>query len=238
MFNLNKSKSAQITIEEKMLRKDPIGPDTDKRQFEKKLPHRDGYENVTTESQMDRKSQSDVQIIEKVLNDAEGYITHRSDAGDLPIPPINVLVEKLRQDRISKDWEVIKQKHWSQADDKAQQGDLPKLKGNVPQHDKSVLNNDPQRFSGETTMPIHTDQSKNDKGHGKKQTIKPLIGGITTAEIDVVADKIKTGESIDYDTAIVAILHQSDKEKRELTDVERRAIVDLKIARTKALLSK
>jgi hypothetical protein len=65
---------------------------------------------------------------------------------------------------------------------------------------------------------------------------KPLALGITTADVDRVADGIKTGKSLDYDTAIVAILQQADKESRELSSVEQKAIADLKIARTAALI--
>ena len=72
----------------------------------------------------------------------------------------------------------------------------------------------------------------------KIQTIKPLVGDITTADIHMVANKIKTGASVDYDTAIVAIIRESEKEKRELTSVEQNAVAKLKIARTKAMLIK
>jgi len=43
---------------------------------------------------------------------------------------------------------------------------------------------------------------------------------------------------VDFDTAIVAVLKQADAEKRELTFVERKAVADLKIARTRNLLTK
>ena len=58
----------------------------------------------------------------------------------------------------------------------------------------------------------------------------------TTADIDRVVNAVKTGQSLDYDTAMVAILQQAEKEQRELSGVERKAIADLKIARTQAFL--
>ncbi|KKL57657.1 hypothetical protein LCGC14_2233210, partial [marine sediment metagenome] len=138
--------------------------------------------------------------------------------------------------RLSDYWKENKEAHWSQTtDEKKQQGDLPKFPKNAPLHDKIVLNNDPRRFEGENSMPIHADQSKNDALHGKKQTIKPLVGNITTADIHRIADKIKTGSSVDYDTAMVAIIREAEKEKRELTAVEQNAVARLKIARTKAV---
>lgn len=59
---------------------------------------------------------------------------------------------------------------------------------------------------------------------------------VTTADIDRVVNAVKTGQSLDYDTAIVAILQQAEKEQRELSLVERRAVADLKVARTEAFI--
>jgi len=39
--------------------------------------------------------------------------------------------------------------------------------------------------------------------------IKPLIGKVTTAHIDKLAHSVKTGKTIDFDTAIVANLKRS-----------------------------
>lgn len=219
MFNLKKS-TAQIAPTEKQILENNVGPTADDDQpiAEKVLPHRTGDQYTTTEDQLKSSSTDDAQIIEKVLNDAtSSYVTHRSDAADISVPPINVLVEKLRQDRLESDWKESKEAHWSQTYDEKKQR-ITKWKKNVSQHDEIVLNNDPRRFSGEEP--------------------KPLVGGITTADVDRVAHLVKEGESLEYDTAIVAILREAEKEKRELTSVEQKTISDLKIARTKALLRK
>ena len=241
MFNLNRHKEAQIKPHEKMFRDDNVGPKADDSQSigEKELPHRDGYEEVITEGQWDnRTAASDAQVIEKVLEEADGYIVHRSDASDLSVPPINVLVEKMREDRM-KNWNENKTSHWSHSfNEKKQQGDLPRFPGNAPQHDKIVLNADPRRFEGSDNMPIHANQADNDAIHGKKQEIKSLVGNITTADIHRVTDRIRSGDSVDYDTAVVAILREAEKETRELTSVEQNAVSKLKIARTKAMLVK
>ncbi len=70
----------------------------------------------------------------------------------------------------------------------------------------------------------------------KGDEIKPLVGNITTADVDRLARTVKTGKTIDFDTAIVAILREAELEKRELTTVEQKTISDLKISRTKAVL--
>lgn len=224
MFNLKKT-NAQITPTEKQIAQDNIGPGADDKQpiTEKVLPHREGDKYTITEDQLNAQKSadsSDAQIIEKVLNEAKSYVTHRSDAAEISVPPINVLVEKMRQDRLANDWQEKKDtKHWSQTlDEKKQQATMPKWPKNAPQHDKIVLNNDPRRFEGEKP--------------------KPLVGNITTADVDRVAHLIKMGESLEYDTAIVAILREAEVEKRELTSVEQKTISDLKEARTNALLIK
>ena len=128
----------------------------------------------------------------------------------------------MKHERMSK-LEDTKKSHWSQTfDEKKQQGQLPKFPGNAPQHDKIVLNDDPRRFNSDQEKP----------------TVKPLVGNITTADIDRVAERVKTGDSVDYDTAIVAIIRDAEEEKRELTSIERNAVAKLKIARTKAMLVK
>ncbi len=238
MYN---QKQAQIKTHEKMLREHKVDPSSNNNQSigEKELPHREGDKYTVTEDQFDiTAGVDDAPIIEKVLSEAKSYVQHRSEAGQLSVPPINVLVEKLQQNRM-KEWETQKESHWSlEFDDKKQQGALPRLSKNVSQHDKIVLNNDPKRFDNASALPTSTTQSENDAHHGEKPDITPLIGEITRADIHNVADKIKKGASIEYDAAMVAILRESDKESRELTEVEKEAISNLKIARTKAMLKK
>ncbi len=241
MFNLKNTKKAQITSEEKYLRQQNVGPKADDNQaiWEKELPHRDGYEQTTTEDQMDSQDKTDIPIIEKVLNEAQSYIPHRSEGTWLSVPPVAALVEKLRQKRLADHWETQKESHWSQsADEGKQQGALPKFPKNPAQHDKPVLNNDPARFKKLESMPIHEDHSKNRAALDKSNKIQPLVGNITAAMVDDVVQKIKTGRSIDFDTAIVAILREAEQEKRELNSVEKKAVEELKIARTKSMLIK
>lgn len=222
-------KKAQVMSREKELRDHSIDPTANDNQTitDKNLPHRQGVKDTITEDQFSsvmKEQSTDIPIIEKVLNEAKSYVLHRSDAGDISVPPINALVEKNIQDR--EDWEVDKKPHWSITfDDKKQQGALPRLSKNAPQHDKIVLNNDPRRFEG-----------KNNSLKGEKPSIKPLVGNITQADISGVAEKIKTGSSVEYDSAIVAILRDAERETRELTNVERKTISDLKTARTNAML--
>ena len=106
------------------------------------------------------------------------------------------------------------------------------------QHDKIVLNNDPRRFQETNNLPLHSDQQDNDSARRTTTNIKPLVGNITTADADRLSQMIKSGASVDFDTAILAILKQCDSDKRELTAIEQKAISDLKIARTHALLTK
>lgn len=236
MFNLSKhNKQAQL-IHEKYLRKDNVGPKADDAQpiTEKELKHRSGDQYVTTEGQMKDKNKhvvsadKDLRVIEKVLDEAKSYVTHRSDKADLPVPPMSVLVEKNRQARM-KDYKTEKESHWS-LDYDDQNGSLPKWPKIAPQHDKIVLTNDPRRF--ENTGGFD-DLSK---GVDKPQ-IAPLVGKISTASVHHMAESIKIGRSLDFDTAIVAILREADKEKRELTPIEQKTISDLKIARTDFLLN-
>lgn len=241
MFNLTHHKTAE-TPYSKSLQQETIGPKADDEApiVEKHLPHRDGYDQTTTEDQMSGKrkaSGSDAQIIEKILNDAKGkYIQHRDNQPVLTMPPINALVEKIRQKRIADFWKPLesKEKHWSTSESKEQQGDLPKWPQNAAQHDKPVLQNDPKRFS-KKEMVLDT---KKTKSKPSKNPVKPLVGDITTADVDNIVHAIKTGSTVDYDTAILGILKQADAEKRELSAIERQAIVNLKKARTNAFLKK
>lgn len=236
MFNLKKTKTAQMPYE-KYNRENTLGPKGDENApiGEKKLPHRDGFEQTITEDQIDGEHEygekEKTQILEKVLESASGskYVTHRSDAANLDMPPINVLVEKIRQKRMADDYKVDKESHWSHSfNEKKQQGSLPKWKGNAPQSDAVLLANDPSRFTG----------SKCNATDFHEDTIKPLVGNITTADIHRVADGIKKGASVDFDTAMLAILRLAHDERRELTSIERRTVVDLKKARTNKLLQK
>jgi len=234
-------KKAQIKTHEKMLRDHPVDPVADDNQaiWEKELKHRQGDKETITEDQMLDSSQrqaSDAQIIEKILDERESYTVHRSDAAELPVPPMNALEEFNRQERL-KDWETKKEPHWSQTtNEKKQQGSLPKLKKNVGQHDKIVLNNDPDRFQDKGNLPTSTSQAENDADHGKKPKIKPLTGDLTTADAHSITERIKTGHSVEYDAAILAILRDAEREKRELNNIEQRTISNLKLARTKAML--
>jgi len=236
MFNMTKhTKSAQKPYE-KYLRDDNLGPKADDSDpiGEKKLPHREGYEQTLTESQLKDKHEwgdnEKAKPIEAALESAtSNYVKHRSDAADLCTPPINVLVEKMRQKRLAEDYKVDKNAHWSHTfNEKTQQGSLPKTPKNAPQHNKHVLGNDPDRFSGTNTDPVnfHT------------ETIHPLVGNITTADVNKIASNIKTGQSSEYDNAIMAILRLAHTEKRELSDIERKTVVDLKVARTTQMMQK
>jgi len=235
MFNMKQhTKKAQMPYE-KYHREENLGPKADDKApiAEKKLPHRDGFEQTLTEDQIKGEWGNDdkeAQVVEKVLESANSpYVTHRSDAAQLTVPPINALVEKIRQKRLADDWKETKYPHWSHTfNENKQQGALPKWSKNAPQHDKTVLNNDPNRFTGTNADPTAF----------HKDTIKPLIGDITTADIDRVAFGVKTGQSMDYDNAIMAILRLAHDERRELTKVEQKTVVNLKTARTKKLLLK
>ncbi len=233
MFNMKKhQKQSQVAPYEKYLREEDVAPKADDRQpiWEKSLKHWTGDKGTTTEDQMQKEwdGNDDAPVIEKVLNEAKSkYVTHRSDATWLSVPPINALVEKIRQDRLAKDYKTEKESHWSHSyDEKSQQGALPKWPKIAPQHNKIVLNNDPERFKGVSS----------DLASGSSGKVRKIVGDITTADVDNVAHQIKIGSSVDYDTAIVAILRQANQEKRELSSIEQKSVVDLKVARTKALL--
>lgn len=239
MFNYKKSKIAQDElVQEKNLRENNLGPKSDDSApiYEKKMPHWTDDKEIVTEKQFERTSKNEYNILEKVLNDTKSYVQHRSDAGQLSVPPINALVERMRMNRLNKDYEVKKDSHWSiTMNDEEQNGALPAYPKNTPQHDKIVLNNDPRRFESLKSMPEHASQAENDAARNRSKEITPLVGKISVASVDRIAENIKTGGSIDYDTAIVAILGEAEKEQRELTTIEQKAIVDLKIARTKAM---
>lgn len=230
MFNFKlHAKSAQVPYE-KYHRNENVGPKADDNDpiAEKTLTHRNGYEQTITEDQMkDRKAEGDAQVVEKLLESTTSkYVTHRSDAAELTVPPISALVEKIRQGRAS-DREESKKSHWSQTfDEKKQQGSLPKWSKNVPQDDKPALNNDPRRFSGSKDGPTDFHEDK----------IQPLIGGLTMADVRHVADAIKSGQAKEYDNAMGAILRLAHEEGRELTSIERKTVVNLKIARTNILI--
>lgn len=214
MFNLRK---AQLN-REKDLRQNNVGPQADDNQpiTEKSLKDRGDYSMKTTESPLEesRETEKDAQVIEKVLNNAKKW---RSAEEGLLVPPINTLVAKMEEDRRKDYFKTEKESHWSQTfNEKKQQGALPKLEKNAPQHDKIVLENDPRRFSGKEP--------------------KELTGGITTAHVDKLVAAIKTGETLEYDAAILAILKEADSEQRELTSVEQKAIADIKLARTKLVI--
>jgi len=229
------NKSAQSPYE-KYHREENMGPKANDSApiWEKQLPHRDGFDQKTTEDQMKSKHEwgdnKKPKPIEKLLESAtSNYVKHRSDAGNLSVPPINVLVEKMRQKRLANDYETDKKSHWSHSfNENKQQGSLPKWNKNAPQHDKPVLNNDPSRFAGTDADPVEI----------HKEKIQPLVGNITTADINRVATNIKTGQSTEYDSAIMAILRLAHNERRELSNVEQKTIVDLKIARTDQMIQK
>ena len=213
-----------------MLREDKLIPEANDSQTitEKTVPHRTGIINTITENQIDDAhvaSKDDAHIIEKVLNEATGsYVDHRSAESNLLVPPLSALVEKNRIDRMSKEYKTDKVDNWTieqKSENKDQQGALPAWPKHPSQNDistgKIVLNNDPRRFESDNP--------------------RPLIGNITTADVHKIAGAIKTGETLDYDTAIVAILKQADDNERELSPVEQKTITDLKKARTAALLA-
>ncbi len=252
MFNAKKHrKTSQVAPYEKYLREENIGPtDNDGHKITEKAVEQDrkgDIEKITEKQMIDgnehkvadtEKNKEDAQVIEKVLNTAKSYVTHRSDNTWLSVPPMSALVEKLRQNRAS-ELKVDKESHWSHSyDEKGQFGQLPKWKKNTGQHDKIDLNNDPRRFESIKSLPTETDQSSNEANKSKSDAIKPLIGDITRSDVHHLADSIKTGAAIDFDTAMVAILREADKDKRELTKIEQKTISDLKIARTNHLMKK
>lgn len=229
MFNLKKNKVAQV-VTEKYLRNENLGPKADNEQPipEKILPHRTGDTMTITEDQMDSVHSAkvdDTKIIEKVLNDTVKY------TGDikLDVPPINSLVAELENERL-KNAKTDKKEHWTQTyNENKQQGKLPTWPKMTRQNKEVVLNNDPRRFDDHVEEPTHP----RDLGVGK---VKSLVGGITTADLDRVVNCIKTGASAEYDIAITAILKEADNDKRELTDIEKRTVSELKKERTRAMM--
>ena len=242
MFNLKK-KLAQTKPYEKYLRDENVGPVADDSQpiWEKSLKHWQGDKDKVIEDQMQEQHSTeskDAEVVEKVLNKAESYVSHRNDGTWLPMPAINAVVEKMRQNR-AEDYNEQKEAHWSLTyDEKGQFGDLPKWPKNAPQHDKLSLPNDPRRFEDMDHLPAYYKQPDNDAARKNEKDVKPLVGDLTTADVDRVVANIKTGKSMDYDSAIYAILNQCDTERRELTPVEQKTISELKIARTQSMLTK
>lgn len=225
MFNLKNAQKSnnKILPTESYLRKENIGPKADDDQpiAEAAFTDHKGYDTKTTEAQMEEKrtvTSKDEQVIEKVLNAAKsgGYVVHRSDEAEISFPPLAALVERLRQERLA-EFKTEKKPHWSLTfDDQKQNGALPKWPKSPKQHDKTVLNNDPDRF--------------------KEKSVTPLTGNITVAQIDNVVENIKTGGSRDFDTAILKVLQTADKENRELTKAEQSTVSNLKMARTQSLI--
>jgi hypothetical protein len=224
MFNLKSHKTAEsVAPYEKYLRNETIGPKADDSQpiTEKSVQHRTGNQYTTTEDQLKEvhsKAKTDAQVIEEVLNSATStYVNHRSAQDGLLVPPINTLVEKMRQERLSSDFKQTKDKNWTVTfNDKKQNGSLPKWPKITKQHEKTVLNNDSDRF--------------------KNKEPEALIGDLTVADIDRAVVNVKNGVSAEFDTAIVAILEKANQDNRQLTNVEQMTISDLKIARTKAMV--
>lgn len=219
MFNSKKHKTAKIMPQEKRLREDSLGPTNNPgdKITEKEVPHRKGDQSTITEGQIkDRKSEKESQIIEKILNKDNGkYTDYRKAEESLIVTPINKLVENIRQDRLEKDWKTSVESHWSQTyNEKEQFGSLPKWKKNAPQAHENE------------TSKSNWDESHTESGSQK------------FASLDRAAEAIKSGESIKYDTIIVAILQQAKKDGRELSKEERKAISDLKISRTNFLINK
>jgi hypothetical protein len=216
MFNLRKAQR----IQEKYMRDDNLGPKADDDQpiTEKVLPHREGHKYTILEEWLQDRHENEAKeahLLEKVFTERKGYIDHRHAEDGLSVPSINDVVARLEVER-REAWKTEKDPHWSQTNKRNQNGELPAWPKVAPQHDKIVLNNDPRRFKGDSTAP--------------------LIGGITMASLQGVADMIKNGQAADYDIAMTAILKDADQDKRELTEIEQTTIHDLKIARTKSLL--
>lgn len=222
-FNLKKHKIAQITSTEKYLRQNELGPADDSQTIaEKTLPHREGEKYTTTEDQMSdlRTADKDFQIIEKVINDIDGkYVDHRKDEIKLTAPPINVLVEKMRQERLSNDYKPETKSNWTiDFNDKEQNGKLPEWP-------KAPNSKDVNRYVPEQWNKNHPDADE-------------IVSGVTKANVDNLVNSIKTGKSLEFDAAMVAILRQAESEKRELSPIERKTIVNLKMSRTSHFMQK
>lgn len=231
MFNISKIKESQVATE-KYLREEDVAPQNSNKPdstTEKTLDHKIEKLDTTTEDQLkNSRKESDIKIIEKVLDEAKSsYTNFRDDSTWLSVPPIAALVEKNRQDQMKTIWKTDNQEHWTVSfDDKEQLGDLPRSNKIKLQHDNMVLGNDPRRFESLTV-------SNNIIEKGK---IQPMVGDIKKSDLERVASSIKSGESLEHDTVIIAILKQAEKEQRELTLIEQQEISRLKIARTNKLL--
>lgn len=226
MFNLKKVSDSQL-ITEKSLRVE--NPETKDLQTitDKNLDRNNKDLNIVTEKQFSRNEKVS-QILEKVLNKNKGVFQKlRNDTSTLTSPPINVLVEKMRQERLAELYKDKSTKDWTtESSSKEQNGELPDWPQSKKQHTEISLNNDPRRFKN----------IKVDKGLISGE-LEPLVGNITKKDINKVASSIKNGDSIEYDTAIVAILKQADLENRELTSVEKNQINSIKKERTQFLLN-
>ncbi len=197
---------------ENYLREENVGPEADDTQpiLEKMLDDRTGNKYTTVEDWLDKQRKaSDVRVVEKLLNDTEKF---RKGNKVLRMPAISEAVARIEAER-RKEFKSEGKKDWTN-DLPDQNGALPKWPKAPAQHDHIVLPNDPRRFETEET--------------------KPLIGDITIDKLSKIACRIKDGDSAEYDVAIAAILKEA--EGRDLTAVEEKTIVDLKIARTKSLV--
>ena len=236
MFNLRKTKEAQVATE-KYLRQNTLGPIADDGQpiAEKVLPHREGDKDLIAEADLDNEenTKKEMQIIEKILDGAKSFGVEQRVGNESGImsPPINEIVARMEKERVAADFKTQKEPHWSQTSAKRQQnqqrGALPKWPKNAPQHDKTVLNNDRDRFKG-----------KADAGSGDVMDTEMLVGGLRVADLAKAVKRIKQGKAADYDMAITAILREADLDERELTQVEQTTVSDLKTARTRAMLKK
>lgn len=237
MFNLQKHADNVIKPTEKYLRDEGTTKENEGNDIaEKALEGRTGEQDKVLEKSMEDKqtvAESDNVIIEKAFDRVKGYLPHRRNDAWLSVPPIAAVVEKLQKDRMA-DWKEEKTSHWTN-DKSKQNGKLPAWPKSPAQHDKIVLQNDPRRFETLTDFPPKPTDTKSSQSE-KVKDVKPLVGTISKEAISHVAYKIKTGSSLQYDSAIVAILREANDAKRELLPDERSAIKNLKIARTKALL--
>jgi len=232
-FNFNEHvKQAQVKPYEKYLRDDSVEGEADDKQpvVEKMLPDREGDKVEVAErmiSEVREDVTDDTETQERRLDTAESQYDkkHRDDSASISVPPLAVVVEKLRQERMA-DWKTDKQPNWTlEFDDKKQLGDLPRFPKSPGQHTEIALENDPRRF-----------ESGGDLRKQEKAEPKPLSGDFTTADVDRVTERIKIGKSRDFDAAIAAVLCEAEDQRRELTEEERQAIVQLKIARTEAMV--
>lgn len=227
MFNFTKISNSQKITEKSLRTESPESKELNTI-TDKNLDRNNTDLNKVTEKQFSR-SEKISQILEKVLNRNNGAFQKLRDnhVDNLSIPPINILVEKLRQDRNKELFINKTNKDWTTENtSKAQNGELPDWPQSRKQHTEISLNNDSRRFNN----------IKIDKGIISGD-LEPLSGNITKKDITKIASSIKNGDSIDYDTAIVAILKQADSENRELNEIEKKQINSLKKERTQFLLN-